>query len=64
MGHRGPSTIDAPSVRQVNASWGHFTSTGGTLSPYAVTGRNDTTSLVGACEMPLLGDHPPHHVSS
>lgn len=64
MRHRGPSATAAPSVRQVNAAWGHLMSTGGTLSPYAVTGRSNTTSSVNACEAPLLGDHPPHHVSS
>lgn len=62
MGHRGPFAADALSVRQVNATWGHFTSPGGTLAPYAVTGRSNNTSLVGACEIPLLGDHLTHHV--
>lgn len=63
MGHRGPFADDASSVRQVNATWGHFTSLGGTLAPYVVTGRSNSTSLVGACEIPVLGDHPTHHVS-
>lgn len=64
MGHRGPSASAAPSVGQVSSPWGHLTSAGGMLSPHAVTGRSNTTSLVSACEAPLLGDHPPHCVSS
>lgn len=35
---------------------GHFTSTGGTLSPYAVTGRTNTTSLL--VRSPFLGIIP------